>query len=316
VETTKNGQEGLDFLRTTKPNLIISDIDMPVMNGFEFCETVHADAELATIPFIVMSANHDRAHMKRIIHHGAQAYLVKPFKIDEMTILVEKLLSDQYLILLREKERLDKEQTMILESIAGLITALEARDLYTKGHSEAVATIVSGMVHLAGDNAQNIERAEIGGKLHDIGKIGIRDSVLLKPGKLTDEEFTIIKQHPIIGANILKKVPSLADIIPIVMNHHERVDGKGYPQGLKGDEIPIWGRMTAVADTFHALVSDRPYRKGMPIEKALEIIEEVKGTQLCPDCVGLFMGWLAMSPQILEDLTAFPQTDPHLLSIP
>lgn len=315
VCTAGDGQEGLQYLKELTPNLIISDIDMPVMNGFAFCEAVHANEKLAGIPFVVMSANRDRSHMKRMVHHGAQAYLVKPFNIEELIILVEKLLSDQYLNLLNEKKRMDREQSLIFESIAGLISALEARDAYTRGHSEAVAKIVSGMVKMSGGSIKEVESATIGGKLHDIGKIGIRDSVLLKPGALTEEEFAIIKQHPQIGANILKKIPSLKDILPIVLTHHERIDGKGYPQGLKGDEIPLWGRITAVADTYHALVSDRPYRKGMPVERALEIIDKNQGTQLCVDCVDLFKKWLAISNVNFAGAVDIP-ADSEIITIP
>ncbi|MDY7031281.1 MAG: HD-GYP domain-containing protein, partial [Thermodesulfobacteriota bacterium] len=184
---------------------------------------------------------------------------------------------------------------MMLASITSLVSALEARDSYTRGHSEAVARIVSGLVTLTGGSKEEIESAAIGGRLHDIGKIGVKDSILSKPGRLTSEEFAVIRQHPLTGANILKSIPSLMDIIPIVLSHHERLDGKGYPQGLKGDKIPQWSRMTAVADTYHALTSDRPYRNSMPEEKALQIIDDVKGTQLCPDCVDLFFNWLRLS---------------------
>jgi len=292
VKTAENGKKGLELIRSFRPNLILSDIDMPVMNGFEFCEAVHNDNDLSTIPFVVMSTKSERGHMKRMLEYGAASYIVKPFNIDQLVINIEKILSDHFLLLLKEKERLDAERDMMLASITSLIFALEARDSYTRGHSEAVADIVSGMVKLSGASEKDVEKAAIGGRLHDIGKIGVRDSVLLKPGRLTDEEFDQIKQHPTIGANILKTIPSLAGIVDIVLSHHERLDGKGYPNGIRGKEIPLWARMTAVADTYHALTSDRPYRKGMPIEKALNIIDEIKGTQLCPDCVELFYKWI------------------------
>jgi HD-GYP domain-containing protein (c-di-GMP phosphodiesterase class II) len=130
-------------------------------------------------------------------------------------------------------------------------------------------------------------------RLHDIGKIGVPDSVLLKPGRLTEEEFSIIKEHPATGVRILGSIPSMKKLLPVIQNHHERLDGKGYPDGMKGSRIPLWARMTAVADTYHALTSDRPYRNGMPQDKALTIINDVVGTQLCPDCVNIFI-------QILE----------------
>jgi putative two-component system response regulator len=290
VVKAENGRKALDVLkRERRPDLILSDIDMPVMNGEDFCRTVHADPVLATIPFVVMSANNDRPIMRRMLQLGADSYLVKPFNIDQLVITVEKLLSDKLLLLHKEKERLEIEQRLILASITSLCNALEARDSYTRGHSEAVSYIATRIATEMGMSTEDIEHVKLGGKLHDLGKIGVVDSVLLKPGKLSDEEFAIIKRHPVIGAEILRPVPSLARILPIVLYHHERMDGKGYPEGIKGDKIPLWARITAVGDTYHALTSDRPYRKGMEKDKALQIIEEVSGTQLCPDCVDIFL---------------------------
>lgn len=291
--TAENGSDALDKLESCTPNLILSDIDMPVMNGFEFCEVVQGDNRFKTIPFVVMSANADRGHMQRMLKRGAQAYLVKPFNMDEVSILVDKMLSDHFVMLLKDRERLDSERRMMLSTITSLVNALEARDTYTKGHSTAVAGIATDLARLSGASEKDIQTILIGGHLHDIGKIGINDAVLLKPGRLSKEEFDCIKQHPDIGANILAPIDSLADIVPMVRCHHERMDGKGYPNGLKGTKIPLWARITAVADTFHALTSDRPYRVGMEMEKALQIIEDVKGTQLCPDCVELFFTWVA-----------------------
>lgn len=289
VVKAENGRVALDILKNVRPDLILSDIDMPEMNGEEFCQNVHADPALATIPFIVMSANNDRPIMRRMLQLGSDAYLVKPFNVDQLVITVEKLLSDKLLLLHKEKERLEIEQRLILASITSLCCALEARDSYTRGHSEAVSYIATRMAMEMGMNQEEIELVKLGGKLHDLGKIGVVDSVLLKPGKLSDDEFAIIKRHPVIGADILRPVPSLAPILPIVYHHHERMDGKGYPEGLKGDKIPLWARITAVGDTYHALTSDRPYRKGMEKDKALQIIEEVSGSQLCPDCVDVFL---------------------------
>jgi putative two-component system response regulator len=292
VITAENGKKALELLSVKQPDLILSDIDMPEMNGFEFCKAVRLNPDLSVIPFLVMSTNTDRGHMNRMLQQGAAAYICKPFNTDQLVIMVEKLLSDQFLLLLKERERLDADRNLMVASITSLVTALEARDTYTRGHSEDVAKIVSGMLGLAGGRSVEIERVIIGCRLHDIGKIGVRDSVLLKPGKLDKVEFDHIKEHPIIGYNILKSIPSLSDIIPIVQFHHERMDGKGYPDGLKGDDIHLWARMTAVADTYHSLISDRPYRIGMIREKALQIISDIKGTQLCPECVDLFLKWV------------------------
>jgi len=288
VISADNGKDALKILKNTKPELILSDIDMPIMNGFEFREAVRSNPELSDVPFVVMSANSDRAYMKRMIKFGAAAYICKPFNIDQLVLMVEKILSDQFLLLLHEKSRLESERSLMVAGITSLVAALEARDAYTKGHSEAVGSIVSEMLRISGAGKIEIENGLLGGRLHDIGKIGINDSILFKKGRLTEKEFDKIKMHPEIGAGILESIPSLHDILDMVKFHHERIDGMGYPTGLKGNRIPLWARMTAVADTYHALTSDRPYRKAGGRENALQIIEDGIGTQLCPECVALF----------------------------
>lgn len=189
----------------------------------------------------------------------------------------------------------------MLGSIASLISALEARDPYTRGHSETVARIVSGIATLMGLSKQQTETITIGGRLHDIGKIGVRDDILFKPGPLTPREFEIIKQHPVIGANILKPISSLKEIVSIVLYHHERPDGKGYPYGLSALQIPLWASMVSVADTYAALRSKRPYQSPIPREQAIQIIQEVRGTQLCPECVDLFLKWIELDQDIEEE---------------
>ncbi|MDY7001806.1 MAG: response regulator, partial [Thermodesulfobacteriota bacterium] len=290
VKTAANGKEALDLLRSQgHADLILSDLDMPEMNGTELCETLQKDPDLAHIPFVVMSGMGERKTMRRMLQKGALAYLVKPFNLEQVIITAEKLLSDHIHLLLKDKERFLAERNLILSSITSLVRALEARDSYTRGHSDSVAAIATAMGRKMGFSEEERDRIDMAGKLHDIGKIGIRDSVLLYPGKLSKEEFDLIKLHPVIGAKILRPITSLDWVIPCILYHHERMDGKGYPEGLCGDKIPLWARMIAVADTYDALTSDRPYRKGMPREKALEIIKKVRGTQLCPECTDLFL---------------------------
>jgi len=288
VLMAEDGRNALELMRLRPPDLVLSDIDMPGMTGTELCRAVHSDPELSAIPFVVMSANKDRAVMRRMLQWGASAYLVKPFNLEQVVITVEKLLSDHYLLLLREKERLDADRKMMLASIKSLVVALEARDPYTRGHSEAVAMLVTEMGNHMQLPSDDIEALGIAGRLHDLGKIGIPDSILLKPSKLTPEEFDRIKDHPVVGVAILGSIPSLQHVLPTIHHHHERFDGAGYPDGLREEEIPLWARMMAVADTYDALTSDRPYRRGMDREKALKIIREVRGKQLCPQCVDLF----------------------------
>ena len=296
VTTAVDGKDALKKIQLNPPDLILSDIDMPEMNGIELCNMVRVDPELKAIPFMIMSANGNRATMRQLLERGVSAYLVKPFNMEQLVITVEKLLSDQYLLLLKEKERLDSERDFMLAGITSLIAALEARDHYTSGHSQAVSAIVEKMAVKMGLPQEDIESISIAGKLHDLGKIGVPDSILLKPGKLTKDEFNLVKEHPVVGVNILGSIPSLARVIPAIRHHHERFDGKGYPDGKKGNDIPIWARMMAVADTYHALTSDRPYREGMSIQKAMDIILTARGTQLCPASVDLFVELIAEIP--------------------
>jgi len=288
VVAAENGRQALRCIAAQRPDLIISDLEMPEMNGVDFCKALHADPDLSVIPMVIMSANSDRSMMRRLLSLGAAGYLVKPFNAEQIVIAVEKLLSDHFLILLKERERLDSERKMMLAGITSLIAALEARDPYTRGHSETVAKIVEEMGRTMNVDAEEIESLGMAGRLHDIGKIGVPDSILLKPGRLTKAELSVIQQHPTIGASILSAIPSIQPLLPVILHHHERFDGQGYPDGIKGNEIMLWARMTAVADTYHALTSNRPYRRGMSHERAMAIIEEMRGTQFCPDSVDAF----------------------------
>ncbi len=178
----------------------------------------------------------------------------------------------------------------LMEMVTSLAGAIDAKDPYTKGHSTSVSRYAEALARAVNLPEHEVERIKIGAMLHDVGKIGIPESVLKKPGKLTDEEWEIMKQHPLIGAEkVLAPNEALRDLIPIVKYHHERLDGNGYPEHLKGNQIPLAARIVSIADAYHALVSDRPYRKGMPIEKACAILREGAGIQWDSDLVRQFI---------------------------
>lgn len=178
----------------------------------------------------------------------------------------------------------------LMEMVTSLAGAIDAKDPYTKGHSTSVSRYSEALARAVNLPEQEVERIKIGALLHDVGKIGIPESVLKKPGKLNDEEWEIMKQHPTIGAEkVLAPNEALRDLIPIVKYHHERLNGTGYPEGLKGNQIPLAARIVSVADAYHALVSDRPYRKGMAIEKACAILKEGAGEQWDSDLVRAFI---------------------------
>ncbi|WP_235848422.1 HD-GYP domain-containing protein [Litchfieldia alkalitelluris] len=188
----------------------------------------------------------------------------------------------------------DKKNILLFEGfLESLSTALDARDPYTAGHSIRVADYAVAIGHKLGINDKGLEILKKSALIHDIGKIGISDKVLLKDGKLSDEEFTMIKSHPEIGARILSQMQdfsNLETIIEGVLYHHERYDGFGYPKGVSGEQIPLFGRIIAVADAYDAMTSDRPYRKGMSSEKALQILLSGKGTQWDPLITDIFIG--------------------------
>ncbi|MGB3222671.1 MAG: HD domain-containing phosphohydrolase, partial [Desulforhopalus sp.] len=291
VLTAVNGSDALEIIRSIPPDVILCDVYMPKMSGIELCANLRGNPLYAHIPFVVMSTENDSSNMRQMIKFGASSFIVKPFNIEQLVITLNNILSYEFMLLRNENERLDAEQKLLLAAIASLVKALEARDRYTRGHSERVSLILAGLVEHSGGSVTDINRALVAGRLHDIGKIGIRDSVLLKTGRLTYEEFEHIQQHPSFGASIIQSIPSISDIVPVVFSHHERMDGNGYPQGLKGSAIPLWARMTAVADTYDALTSDRPYRKGIDHDRALDVIDQASGCQLCPDTVRLFFEW-------------------------
>ena len=188
----------------------------------------------------------------------------------------------------------------MIDVVTSLAGAIDAKDTYTKGHSTAVSRYSEALARALNLPDDEVERIKLGALLHDVGKIGIPENILGRTGKLSDEEWEIMKQHPVIGAEkVLAPVPSLRDLIPMVKHHHEHWDGSGYPDNLKGEEIPLAARIVAVADTFHALISDRPYRKGLPIEKAIEILRIGAGIQWDSELVRKF---IVIAPSLITTI--------------
>lgn len=289
ASTAADGREALAAMEEATPDLVLCDLFMPVLDGLGLLRAVRARKDWRELPFLVMSTVTDRGAMRRLVQAGASGFLVKPFHMEQLVITVEKVLSDHFLLLLKERERLSAEQSAMLVGITALVAALEARDPYTRGHSDRVATIAGRIATELGLDAAASERVTLAGRLHDVGKIGVPDRVLLKPHELDAEESAIVRRHPAIGAQILSPIESLSDIVPAVLLHHERCDGAGYPEGRRANGIPLTARILAVADTFDALTSDRPYRAARPLQAALDVIRRARGPQLCPTCVDAFL---------------------------
>jgi len=291
VETVADGKQALDRVPDFKPDLIISDLMMPEMDGSDLCRALKKDERFSRIPIIIMSTLSDKPLMRRLMREGAATFLVKPFSVAQLSIVIEEIFSSNFRLLLEEKERLQMEHELTLAAIASLVQALEARDSLTRGHSERVALIAVGIGEELGYDQVELDRLLLIGRLHDLGKIGVRDDVLLKESRLDATEFEHVKAHSSMVADILRPIESLHDILEVTLSHHERWDGNGYPEGLKGEDIPFKARIISVADVFEAVTSERPYRDSMPKRVAIDIIREERGRQLCPTCVDAFLRW-------------------------
>lgn len=290
VRSASNGEEALDALLSGfVPDVVVSDLVMPVMDGRELCRAMREDERFRAIPFVVVSSTGDCRTLRQLVQEGAAAYLVKPINVEQLLVTVERLLTDRSRQMEAEAQRLSAERSLTIASIASLVQALEARDAYTRGHSDNVAKLVRSMAQRMGLPRTEIDTLVLAGQLHDIGKIGVPDGVLLKNGALDDAERAIVQRHPVIGHEILRPIPSLQPVSEAILAHHERFDGRGYPNGLAGAKIPLWARIIAVADTYDALTSRRPYRQPRSHEEAVAVVRDVRGTQLCPECSDAFL---------------------------
>lgn len=289
LQTACNGQQALQLLNGGyRPDIIVSDLYMPELDGFGLLKQLRRHTELSSIPVIIMSTDTGRSAVMRASHAGAASYLTKPFGSGQLSIHIERILSDQFLILDATRKRLEREQELFIAAMTSLVNALEARDHYTRGHSESVAEMAALIGNQLGMDDMQLERLRLAGRLHDLGKIGIRDAVLLKQGELTPEEFEHIKTHTVVVETILSPLPAVQDLLQAATSHHERWDGSGYPKGLKEHQIPLLGRIIAVADVYDALTSDRPYHPKINTAEAVEIIGKGSGTHFCPDIVKVF----------------------------
>ena len=285
-------------------DLVLSDIRMPGKSGLELLgEIKEIDDDVMVV---MISAVKDIESAITAMSKGAYDYASKPFKLNEVALIVKKAIEKRKLILenkayQKDLEKKVEERTYELQralkkldetyrfTLHALVTALDTRDSETQGHSLRVVGYTLKLAELLNiTDKEELKIIEYGALLHDIGKIGIPDQILNKPGKLTDEEWKIMKKHPKIGYNILKKIKFLNKSSLIVLYHHERYDGTGYLEGLKGEDIPLGARIFAVADTVDAITSDRPYRKALTFEYALEELIKFKGKQFDPKVVEAF----------------------------
>jgi putative nucleotidyltransferase with HDIG domain len=295
VEEAQNGMEAFDKLQCSDYHLLLTDINMPVMNGLQLLKRLDEKEDLATV---VMSGQGDLETAVYAMKLGASDFITKPVNFRILIHTIEAALKNKMMeqALKDYQQNLEDkiyEQTKIinefyLRSVHSLVKALEAKDEYTKGHSERVTHYSLEIGKMIPDDI-DLEKMRVAGILHDLGKIGVPETVLNKPGKLSDKEFEMVRKHPELGVEILEPIEFLRDVFPIILHHHEKYDGTGYPCGLKGKVIPIESRVLAIADTFDAMTSTRAYRKALTIEEAKVEIKRCSGTQFDPEFASIFL---------------------------
>ncbi len=332
VLTAADGAAAMKLAREALPDMIISDILMPVMDGFQLCRHCKEDARLAQIPFVFYSASYtDRQDREFGLGMGAVGFIVKPMDAAEFLKTVKEILSDYEKGLLspaavpeqteedtffkgysarlihqleKKVEDLEASNLALRKSEAELkdlfesfvrtmVSALDAKSQWTKGHSERVAGYAVQLARETGLGDNETAELRLAALLHDIGKIGLRDSVLDKISGLTDGEFEEVKRHAALGAEILEDIKQLRQITPAIRHHHERLDGSGYPDGIKGPEIGLYADIIHVADAFDSMTADRPYRDAQGEGYAVSELKRLAGSHFKPELVAAFLKVLA-----------------------
>ena len=303
-KTCPDGRVALESFRDGSFDLVLSDIVMPEMNGLKLLAALRQ--EDPDVPVIMVTAMHDISIALEAIRAGAYDYILKPFEKDQLYMSVRRALEHRRLVLENRTyqsglEHLVAERTQQLSialqdleqsydyTLEALGSALDAKDAETEGHCQRVTAFTITIAKAMGVDKGLLRHIARGAFLHDIGKMGIPDQILRKPSPLTHEEREIMRRHCEIGYAVLERIPFLKEAAEIVLAHQECYDGSGYPRGLKGEQIPLGARIFAVADTLDAMISDRPYRKALPISAARDEIQRFSGTQFDPRVVEVFL---------------------------
>lgn len=294
IVMAQSGPEALEKTRQLLPDVILLDVMMPGMDGFEVCRTIRNDPLLAEIPILMLTALDDRKSLLIGLESGADDYITKPYDRYELRArLLGITRLNRYRKLLNERANLEQAHEKLLSAydatIEGWSHAMDLRDKETEGHTLRVTKLSEQLGTIMGVEVEDLVYMRRGALLHDIGKLGVPDSILLKPAKLTDEEWTIMRQHPQYAYDMIQPIEYLRPALDIPLCHHEKWDGSGYPRGLKGEEIPLVARIFAVVDVWDALISDRPYRPAWDKEKALIYIKEQSGKHFDPYVVENFL---------------------------
>lgn len=295
VAMVQSGEEALRFLEEYQPKLILLDIYMSGMDGRTTMQEIRKNERWKKIPVIFLTADSNPVTEQECLELGASDFIVKPFVPPVMLSRISRTielfeLRNDLEARLEEKTRLVEKVS--LNSIMAIANTIDAKDAYTSGHSVRVAKCSEEIARRLGWSEEDVQNIYHIGLLHDIGKIGVPDAILNKPTRLSEDEFALIKKHPIIGSEILKDIHMIKDVADGALYHHERFDGRGYPFGLSGKEIPLCARIIGIADAYDAMTSNRIYRAKLSEKKVLEEFEKGRGTQFDPELTDLFVSML------------------------
>lgn len=302
VYMVTSGRSALQFLERKIPDLVLLDIKMPEMDGFETLARMQEIPDMQGVPVIFLTGREDSETEERGLAVGASDFIRKPVvpnvlrlrvgHMIELFTLRNKLQQEVDIQTAEIKEQQAKLRAMTYQITEALAGAIDAKDTYTSGHSARVAEYSTEIARRFGYTDYECEMVYVAGMLHDVGKIGIPNSIINKPGKLTDEEYEVMKTHPAIGAQILDRITTIPFIVTGAHWHHERYDGRGYPDGLRGDDIPEIARIIGVADAYDAMSSKRSYRDPLPQEVVRGEIEKGAGTQFDPRFAAIMLAMI------------------------
>ncbi|HEY3193686.1 MAG TPA: HD domain-containing phosphohydrolase [Candidatus Dormibacteraeota bacterium] len=283
VMLAEDGPSALRIIESASPDLVLLDVQMPGMDGYQVCARIKANPALRLVPVVMITAMNRTDDRVKALEVGADDYMSKPVERVELVARVRSALR-----LKSVYDRLDSAEQVIF----ALAAAVEAKDSHTERHTHRVAESARHLGSRMGLAEDDLDALYRGGMIHDIGKIGVDDSILRKPGPLSADEMVLMRAHPVIGANIVRPLRSGSGLIPIIRHHHEWFDGRGYPDGLRGDDIPLLARIVSICDAYDALVNDRPYRASRSVDEAIQILMGGAGRQWDPRLVELFVSEL------------------------
>jgi putative two-component system response regulator len=288
VTVAVDGREALARVEDRLPDLVLLDLDMPRVSGYEVCRRLKADPQTRFIPVVILTGEMAEQARLQAWELGADAFLTKPFRTAEVLTRCRALLRVKDLV-----DELDGAQNVLF----ALTRAMDAKSSFTQGHTERVVSYALALGKCMGLSPSELDALRLGAALHDIGKIGIPDSILDKPGRLTDEEMEIIKRHPVAGVRIVEPLHSVRNAIPLIHWHHERLDGGGYPDGISGDAIPMHVRVLSVVDVYDAMSTARPYRPPLSYDDCVAAMrKDADGGGLDHEVIRCFCETLVFTP--------------------